>query len=110
MEYNNRITDLTPRPYGLPVRYQELFRRFEMIMTSFSGRPHWAKPHSLGPAQLRPLYPHFDDFVRVLQRVDPLGILRNECIRRHIFGEQGSAVDPRLFKLYRPRLAIEGYQ
>ncbi|KIM29190.1 hypothetical protein M408DRAFT_15946 [Serendipita vermifera MAFF 305830] len=90
------------KPYGLPVRYQELFRRFETIMTSFSGRPHWAKPHSLGPAQLRPLYPHFDDFVRVVERVDPHGMFRNECVRRHIFGEQGSAVDPRVYKLYRP--------
>ncbi|KAG8807645.1 D-arabinono-1,4-lactone oxidase [Serendipita sp. 399] len=89
------------KPYGLPVRYQELFRRFEEIMTSFEGRPHWAKPHHLGPPQLRQLYPHFDDFVRVVERVDPMGMLRNENVRRHILGERGPATDPNVFKLHK---------
>jgi hypothetical protein len=89
------------RPYGLPVRYQELFRRFENIMISFNGRPHWAKPHHLGPAQLRHLYPHFDDFVNVVETVDPTGLFRNPNVRRHIFGEQGPSVDERIFKQYK---------
>ncbi|CAG7851354.1 L-gulonolactone oxidase Short=LGO; AltName: Full=L-gulono-gamma-lactone oxidase; Short=GLO [Serendipita indica DSM 11827] len=89
------------KPYGLPVRYQELFRRFEAIMSSYDGRPHWAKPHHLGPHQLRRLYPHFDDFVAVLERVDPMGMFRNENVRRHIFGERGPAIDPRLFKQHK---------
>lgn len=70
-------------------------------MTSFSGRPHWAKPHNLGPAQLRTLYPHFDEFINVLERVDPTGMFRNENIKRHIFGEQGSLVSARLFKQHK---------
>lgn len=89
------------KPYGLPVRYQELFRRFENIMISFDGRPHWAKPHHLGPDQLRLLYPHFDDFVNVVESVDPTGLFRNPNVRRHIFGEQGPSVDERLFKQYK---------
>lgn len=85
----------------MPVRYQELFRRFENIMSSFQGRPHWAKPHQLGPNHLRALYPRFDAFIAVLEKVDPKGMFRNEYIRRHFFGEQGPCVDARLFKQFK---------
>lgn len=70
-------------------------------MTTFGGRPHWAKPHHLGPSQLRSLYPHFDEFVAILEKVDPTGMFRNEYIRRHFFGERGPCVDARMFKQFR---------
>jgi FAD-linked oxidoreductase len=54
---------------GLP--YREYFDRFESIVAEVDGRPHWGKMHSLDAARLRPLYPHFDDFRRVRDEVDP---------------------------------------
>lgn len=84
------------------MRYQNLFARFEKIMLSFDGRSHWAKPHALGPAQLRRLYPKYDDFIATVRALDPHGIFRNEYVRRHLFGEVGRQVDPRLFKEYKP--------
>ncbi|KAI9057550.1 L-gulonolactone/D-arabinono-1,4-lactone oxidase [Trametes sanguinea] len=86
------------KPYGLNVPYRELFSRFEQIMVKYAGKPHWAKSHPLGPEELRRLYPRFDDFVRVLEEVDPQGIFRNPYIQRHIFGKQGAEYGPRVFK------------
>ncbi|GBE87097.1 L-gulonolactone/D-arabinono-1,4-lactone oxidase [Sparassis latifolia] len=86
------------KPYGLNVPYRKLFARFEEIMTRHGGRPHWAKAHDLRPDDLRRLYPRFDDFVKVLEEVDPRGMLRNAYVQRHIFGKEGPEYDGRVFK------------
>jgi L-gulonolactone oxidase len=86
------------RPYGLNVPYRALFSRFEEILAQHGGRPHWAKAHALRPAELHTLYPRFTDFVHVLEEVDPQGRWRNEYVRRHVFGELGEDVGPRVFK------------
>lgn len=67
-------------------------------MLKYRGRPHWAKSHSLKPENLKLMYPRFEDFVRVLEEVDPHGMLRNSYVERHIFGKQGPQSDPRNFK------------
>ncbi|KAH7882184.1 L-gulonolactone D-arabinono-1,4-lactone oxidase [Phlebopus sp. FC_14] len=90
------------KPYGFEVPYRKLFERFEKILFHHGGRPHWAKAHHLRPDTLRTLYPRFDDFVRVLQDVDPSGIFRNEYVQRHIFGKTGPEYDGRVFKRYAP--------
>jgi L-gulonolactone oxidase len=82
------------RPYGFKVPYRKLFERFEQIVLRHGGRPHWAKAHRMRPDNLRSLYPRFDDFVQVLEDIDPQGLFRNEYIARHIFG---SKVDDRVF-------------
>ncbi|KAF9048042.1 gulonolactone oxidase Lgo1 [Hymenopellis radicata] len=84
------------KPYGLSVPYRKLFAGFEDILAKNGGRPHWAKAHSLHRDALRKLYPHFDDFVQVLERVDPHGLFRNEYIQRHFFD---IPIPARLFKL-----------
>lgn len=86
------------RPYGLEVPYQTLFECFEAILARHGGRPHWAKAHSLRPDTLRKLYPRFDDFVEVLEDVDPHGIFRNEYVQRHIFGKTGPEYDGGVFR------------
>ncbi|KAI0742701.1 D-arabinono-1,4-lactone oxidase-domain-containing protein [Daedaleopsis nitida] len=86
------------RPYGLNVPYRKLFARFEEILLRHRGKPHWAKTHPLRPEQLRELYPRFDDFVHVLETVDPQGMFRNPYVQRHIFGKQGGEYDARVFK------------
>jgi L-gulonolactone oxidase len=86
------------RPYGFNVPYRTLFHRFEQILTRYGGRPHWAKAHHLRPDDLRKLYPRFDDFRAVLERVDPHGMLRNEYVERHIFGAVEPRCDERVFE------------
>ena len=83
------IDIVTPfRPFNLPVPYRDHFARFSSILFSlFSGKPHWAKTHTLTPADLRKLYPRFDDFLAVRERVDPERVLANEYVKRHLLGE-----------------------
>lgn len=56
--------------------------RFESILASHGGRPHWAKAHRALPDQLREMYPRFDDFLAVRKRVDPEGRFLNPFTRR----------------------------
>ncbi|KAK4688141.1 L-gulonolactone oxidase, partial [Tremellales sp. Uapishka_1] len=86
---------VTYRPYGLPVPYRKFHERFASLLASHGGRPHWAKQHSLKPKQIQALYPMFDDYKAVLERVDPEGLMRSEYVKRHIEGED---VEERLFK------------
>ncbi|KAJ7764127.1 D-arabinono-1,4-lactone oxidase-domain-containing protein [Mycena maculata] len=84
------------KPYGLNVPYRRFFAGFETIVARHGGRPHWAKAHHFAPDALRRLYPHFDDFVRVISEVDPQGVFRNEYVRRHVLGQP---IGERVFKL-----------
>ncbi|KNZ71577.1 L-gulonolactone oxidase [Termitomyces sp. J132] len=84
------------KPFGFNVPYRRYFSGYESIVARHRGRPHWAKAHYLQPDQLRELYPHFDDFRRVIEAVDPKGLFRNEYIQRHIFG---IPVSGRIFRL-----------
>ncbi|TFK69771.1 gulonolactone oxidase Lgo1 [Pluteus cervinus] len=83
------------KPYGFNVPYRKLFSGYEKIVARHQGRPHWAKAHELTPEILSKTYPRFDDFVRVINTVDPRGMFRNEYIQRHIFGRP---VDTRFYK------------
>ncbi|RUS20932.1 D-arabinono-1,4-lactone oxidase-domain-containing protein [Endogone sp. FLAS-F59071] len=83
-----------PRPYGRPVPYKKYWQGYEEIMRSLGGRPHWAKAHGQSCAELAASYPHFQDFLRVRQEVDPAGIFLNDYLRRHIVGAGGRAVEP----------------
>ncbi|KAJ7508845.1 L-gulonolactone D-arabinono-1,4-lactone oxidase [Mycena galericulata] len=84
------------KPYGFNVPYRRFFAGFEAIVARHSGRPHWAKAHHFAPDALRRLYPRFDDFVRVMDEVDPEGVFRNEYVRRHVLGQP---IGERVFKL-----------
>ncbi len=53
------------------------FRGVEALALAAGGRPHWGKLHSLGAAELSERCPRFDDFRRVVARVDPEGRFRN---------------------------------
>ena len=37
----------------------------------YQGRPHWGKLHSMQAAQLRELYPKWDDFMQLREQLDP---------------------------------------
>ncbi|GAA5940740.1 hypothetical protein JCM1841_000345 [Sporobolomyces salmonicolor] len=74
------------RPFNLPVPYRSCFSTFASILAAFSGRPHWAKTHTLTPSVLARTYPRFGDFLVVRERVDPHRILVNGYVRRHLLG------------------------
>ncbi|KAJ7058146.1 D-arabinono-1,4-lactone oxidase-domain-containing protein [Mycena amicta] len=92
------------KPYNLPTRYRAMFAEFERVLAAHGGRPHWAKSHHLDSTQIRSLYPEFWRFLKVVQEVDPEGLLQNEYIERHLMGR---ASDGREFKRWR-NLPLQG--
>jgi len=60
------------RPYGKDTPgTREYFDGFEQIMTSLDGRPHWAKAFQLTGAEFVERYPHWEDWKKVRDEVDP---------------------------------------
>jgi FAD-linked oxidoreductase len=46
-------------------------RAAEPIFRKYGGRPHWGKMHSLKAAELKKLYPRWDDAMAVRRDIDP---------------------------------------
>ncbi|TWP52815.1 FAD-binding protein [Lentzea tibetensis] len=67
---------------ALGMGYHEFFDTYASIAASVGGRPHWGKMHNLTADELRPLYPHFDDFLRVRDEVDPGRTFSNAYLDR----------------------------
>ena len=62
--------------------FGEYFRGVEEIFRAYDGRPHWGKIHTLAASDLRALYPRFDDFLRVREKLDPQGLFANQYVDR----------------------------
>ena len=65
--------------------YRDFFRDIEPIFGSCGGRPHWGKIHTLTARGLRDLYPEWDRFQALRERLDPRGRFLNAHLRE-IFG------------------------
>ncbi len=61
--------------------YRDFFADVEAIFVNHRGRPHWGKIHRRTGAELRDLYPRFDDFAALRQRLDPKGRFLNPYLR-----------------------------
>ncbi|KAG0042557.1 hypothetical protein BGZ83_000333 [Gryganskiella cystojenkinii] len=72
------------RPYGKSVPYKRFWAGYEQIMTSFGGRPHWAKAHSVTYEALEKSYPKMKQFSEIRQKLDPEGMFLNDYLRRHL--------------------------
>ena len=62
--------------------YEPYFQAFEAVCRPLGGRPHWGKLHYRTAEDLRPVYPRFDDFVAVRDRLDPARVFTNEYLDR----------------------------
>jgi L-gulonolactone oxidase len=65
---------------GMP--YKPYFRAFEQLASALEGRPHWGKLHWRTAADLRAVYPRFDAFLAVRDRLDPDRIFANAYTRQ----------------------------
>lgn len=63
----------------------DFFQKYERLMKSFGGRPHWGKHLTLSRQEARDMYRSFDDFNGIRKQLDPRGIFVNNFIR-NIFG------------------------
>ena len=62
--------------------FEPYFRAVETELRAMEGRPHWGKMHSLDADRLRNLYPRFDDFRTVRDRLDPGRVFTNPYLDR----------------------------
>ena len=69
---------------GMP--HQEYFGAMEAIFKKYNGRPHWGKMHNRTAADLKQLYPKWEDFQQLRRELDPTGLFLNEYMKE-LFGE-----------------------
>ncbi|HEX7302003.1 D-arabinono-1,4-lactone oxidase [Lentzea sp.] len=79
---NGRDTAYISMHQALGMQYKTFFDAYASIAKQVGGRPHWGKMHDLTAEDLRPLYPHFDDFLRVRNEVDPNRTFTNNYLDR----------------------------
>lgn len=65
--------------------YEDYFRDVETILKSYEARPHWGKIHFREREELETLYPRFNEFLQVRDRLDPLRVFAN-VYTQQIFG------------------------
>lgn len=65
--------------------WRDLFREVEPVLRGASGRPHWAKRHTLGTPDVHALYPKAADFLKVRAEADPMAKFVNPELAR-LFG------------------------
>jgi FAD/FMN-containing dehydrogenase len=58
-----------------------LFSDIEPIFRKYGGRPHWGKLNSLTAADFDALYPQWQAFAALRQRLDPQGRFLNPYLR-----------------------------
>ena len=63
-------------------QYEPYFRAVEAICQALGGRPHWGKLHYRSADDLRPVYPKFEDFAAVRNRLDPSRVFTNAYLDR----------------------------
>jgi len=63
----------------------------EETLAPSGARPHWAKVFTTPPEALRPLYPRFADFCRLVEEQDPAGKFANAYTDRYLRGGRDRA-------------------
>ncbi|MDT0690479.1 D-arabinono-1,4-lactone oxidase [Salegentibacter sp. F188] len=51
--------------------FWDYFKAIEPIFLKYGGRPHWGKKHTLKAAELKELFPCWDDFQKYREKFDP---------------------------------------
>jgi FAD/FMN-containing dehydrogenase len=68
------------------MEYEPFFRDVEDIMRRYDSRPHWGKVHHRESGELATLYPRFNEFVDLRNRLDPTRTFANKYTRQ-VLGE-----------------------
>jgi FAD/FMN-containing dehydrogenase len=67
---------------GAELPYESFFRDVEAIFRNHQGRPHWGKIHFLSAKELKDLYPMWDNFLEIRERLDPNQVFLNSYLRQ----------------------------
>jgi FAD-linked oxidoreductase len=68
---------------GMP--FERYFAGVQAICMNYGGRPHWGKVHSLNARDFSKMYPRWDDFLALRERMDPGGRFLTSYLRA-LFG------------------------
>ncbi len=79
--YGRESAWISAQQYQL-MDHSAYFDAVEDVVSAHDGRPHWAKLHRLGAKSLARLYPRYEDFLGMRERVDPTRTMTNEYLRR----------------------------
>jgi L-gulonolactone oxidase len=63
-------------------QWQPYFREIERTFDTYGGRPHWGKHHFKDAATLAPLYPDWQEFAAIRDRLDPARTFTNDYVRQ----------------------------
>jgi FAD/FMN-containing dehydrogenase len=64
------------------MEFRGYFDGVEAIFRNHQGRPHWGKLHTATAAELRRLYPRWDEFQAVRARLDPRRVFGSPYLER----------------------------
>lgn len=67
------------------MEYQPFFKDVEDILRGYDARPHWGKIHHRNSEELSTLYPRFEDFLALRERLDPQRVFENDYTKQ-VFG------------------------
>ncbi len=59
---------------------ERFFAAFWRELRELHARPHWGKEFDHAPAELRALYPRWDDFAALRRELDPRGMFTPRCL------------------------------
>ncbi|XP_072045784.1 L-gulonolactone oxidase-like [Amphiura filiformis] len=76
------INILVYRPYGKFIPYANYWAAYENIVKRVGGRPHWAKAHKETAKEFSHMYPEFNKFCEIRQKMDPQGMFLNAYLER----------------------------
>jgi xylitol oxidase len=65
---------------------RRLLPLIERELAPFNVRPHWGKLFSIPSSQLEARYEKWQDFKRLVARLDPKAKFRNEFLSRNLYG------------------------
>ena len=72
--------------YPNTMTFTQYFFDYFNLIGEFKPRPHWGKHFTMNASHLNDLYPKFEDFLEVRDRLDPLKIFTNTFFE-HLFKE-----------------------
>ncbi|MFF4047502.1 D-arabinono-1,4-lactone oxidase [Streptomyces chartreusis] len=62
--------------------FQRYFTSAERIFTAHEGRPHWGKIHTRDAEYFAGVYPRYEEFTALRDRLDPDRLFQNDYLRR----------------------------
>ncbi|XP_072489950.1 L-gulonolactone oxidase isoform X5 [Notamacropus eugenii] len=69
-------------PYGKDVPRLDYWLAYERIMKKVGGRPHWAKAHTCTRKDFEKMYPSFQKFCAIREKLDPTGMFLNAYLEK----------------------------